>query len=149
MALHFSKKLTVPLDPSSKARAFTVKKTSTSKKEKLEVLVSFHGNSVALYSLDAAKKEGEEEKQAFTLKQTFGQMECHKTAVRGVVVSSNDSLFVTNSFDSVKVWSVDLFMYSQRNNLQIQAKQSLDESNVLSMAILPGNKYMVLGTKEG
>ena len=64
-------------------------------------------------------------------------------------MSSNDSLFATNSFDSVKVWSVDLFMYSQKNNLEVQCKQSLEEQNVLSMTILPGNKFMVLGTKEG
>jgi len=110
MALHFSKKLNVPLDPRSKARSFTLMKTSTSKKSTIEVLVSFHGNSVALYSLKP-KKGAEEEKEPFTLKQTYGQLECHKTPVRGVVVSSNDSVFVTNSFDSVKAWSVDLYMY--------------------------------------
>ena len=64
-------------------------------------------------------------------------------------MSANDSMFATNSFDSVKVWSVDLFMYSQKNNLEVQCKQSLAEQNVLSMCILPGNKFIVLGTKEG
>ena len=64
-------------------------------------------------------------------------------------MASNDQVFATNSFDSVKVWTVDLYRYSQKNSLQIQAKLSLEEPNVLSMAILPGNKYMVLGTKTG
>ena len=69
--------------------------------------------------------------------------------IRGVTMSANDQLFATNSFDSVKVWSCDLFQYSQKNNIEIQCKQSLDEANVLSMAILPGNRYIVLGTKDG
>ena len=69
--------------------------------------------------------------------------------MRGVVISTNDQMFATNSFDSVKVWTVDLYRYAQRNSLQISAKLSLDEPNVVSMAILPGNKYMILGTKLG
>lgn len=154
MALHFTKKLIVPLDPQSKARAFALKKPSSSSKssDRVELMVSFHGNMAALYSLNTAKQdedEEEEKKQQFKVKQTYGELECHKQGVRGVAVAPNDQVFATNSFDSVKVWSVDLFMYAQRNNLQIQAKQSLEEQNVLSMAILPGNKYMVLGTKEG
>ena len=150
MALHFTRRLTVPLDPSSKARAFVIGKNSSSS-DKMEVLVSFHGNQIARYSLTTRKTTAEEEEKTekINLKSTFGQMECHKQGVRGVVISANDQVFATNSFDSVKVWSVDLFMYSQKNNLQIQAKQSIEESNVLSMTILPGNKYMVLGTKEG
>lgn len=33
--------------------------------------------------------------------------------------------------------------------LQVECKQSVEEVNVLSMAILPGDKFIVLGTKEG
>ena len=117
MALHFTRRLTVPLDPSSKARAFTtVKKQSQSE---FDLLVSFHGNKVAKYQISAKKNTEEEKKQNFDLKQTYGVLDCHKQGVRGVYISSNDQVFATNSLDSVKVWSVDLFMYSQRNNLQI------------------------------
>ena len=66
--------------------------------------------------------------------------------IRGVVMSATDNLFATNSFDSVKVWNVDL---AAGEGLQIECKQTLDETNVMSMAMLPGNKYIVLGTKEG
>ena len=107
----------MPLDPSSKARAFTtVKKQSQSE---FDLLVSFHGNKVAKYQISAKKNTEEEKKQNFDLKQTYGVLDCHKQGVRGVYISSNDQVFATNSLDSVKVWSVDLFMYSQRNNLQI------------------------------
>lgn len=63
MALHFTKKVTVPLDPTSKARSFALKKASSSKKDKVEVVVSFHGNTVALYSLSTKSEEEEEEKK--------------------------------------------------------------------------------------
>ena len=64
-------------------------------------------------------------------------------------MSANDSLFATNSFDSVKVWQVDLQQYSKTNKIDVHCKSSIDEQNILSMAILPGNKLIVLGTKEG
>jgi U3 small nucleolar RNA-associated protein 12 len=47
----------------------------------------------------------------------------------------------------VKVWSVDFS--SQKEQLNIRCSHSLDYQNVLSILILPGNKYVVMGTKEG
>lgn len=61
MALHFTRRLTVPLDPSSKARAFTVVKKQSS--DKFDVLVSFHGNKVAKYEISAKKNAGDEEEK--------------------------------------------------------------------------------------
>jgi len=34
-------------------------------------------------------------------------------------------------------------------NLNITIKANIDQVNVLSMLILPGNRYLVMGTKEG
>ena len=67
MALHFTKKLTVPLDPGSKAKAFCVRKADrgAGKDGKAEVLVSFHGNQVALYSISTKTGDEEEEKEKF------------------------------------------------------------------------------------
>ena len=113
MALHFSKRLTMALDPSSKARSFaTVSRSSASKNDKFELLVAFHGNSMAKYSVQAKKSKNEEIKQEYELAQNYGALECHKQGVRGVAVAANDQLFATNSFDSVKVWSVDLYRYA-------------------------------------
>jgi U3 small nucleolar RNA-associated protein 12 len=70
-------------------------------------------------------------------------------AIRGVTISPNDGIFATHSFDSLKVWSVDLFSANQKGEFTIQCKQSLNEANILSATILPGNKYIVLGTKSG
>lgn len=53
----------------------------------------------------------------------------------------------THSFDSVKIWKID-FM-SQQESLKLNCSHSIDQQNVLSLIILPGNKYVVMGTKEG
>lgn len=145
--MHFSKKLSVTLDPQSKAKSFVTLQNSN---EKMDLLVSYHSNSIMQYAVDIKKQKKEEsKKEQQEVTQTFGEIASHKEPVRGVCMAANDSMFATNSFDSVKVWSVDLFMYSQKNKLEVQCKQSLEEQNVLSMCILPGNKFIVLGTKEG
>jgi hypothetical protein len=38
---------------------------------------------------------------------TIGELEGHKMAIRNVVISENDRMMATSSFDSVKVWSID------------------------------------------
>jgi len=65
------------------------------------------------------------------------------------VVSPNDAIFATHSFDCIKVWTVDLYMSNQKGDLTIACRQSLAETNILSATILPGNKYIVLGSKVG
>jgi len=41
-------------------------------------------------------------------------MQSHELAIRGVSISPNDGLFATHSFDSIKVWTVDLFAANQK-----------------------------------
>ena len=48
------------LDPSSKARSFATVSRSGSKNDKFEMLVAFHGNSMAKYSVQAKKSKNEE-----------------------------------------------------------------------------------------
>ena len=142
MALHFSSRSVMTLDPNSKAKSFVV---SSHKEGSLDILVSFHSNRALCYSVEVKKDSDKSQK----LKSTFGEMEAHQQGVRGIAISANDNLFATNSFDSVKLWSVDLFMYANKNKFSVQCRQSVDVTNVLSMSILPGNKFIVLGTKEG
>ena len=56
-------------------------------------------------------------------------------------------MMITHSFDSINIWSLD-FNASQ-NTLRINLKQNVRLLNVLCVLILPGNKLIVLGTKEG
>jgi len=53
----------------------------------------------------------------------------------------------TFSFDSIKVWHIDFSSNDKR--LDISMKRDIQQANVLSLLILPGNKYIVMGTKEG
>ena len=105
LTLHFSRKLAVPVaeQTGSKARSFTIAKTTSDKS--MHVIVAFHSNSASEYRIDLASKASEPHSQ----KSEIGTLFAHKTAIRGISMSANDQLFCTNSFDSVKVWTVDLF----------------------------------------
>ena len=81
------------------------------------------------------------------LVKVFGELDSHKLPIRSVQISENDGLMTTCSFDSVKVWKID-FM-AQQQQLKMTCSQSIDHPNILSMLILPGNKHLVMGTKEG
>ena len=54
MALQFTKRLSVLIDPSSKARAFTVAKRQSL--DNFDLLVSFFGKKVAVESLGKRRK---------------------------------------------------------------------------------------------
>jgi len=144
LSLHFSRKMTIELDPSSKAKSFSLLAKDKTDLTSIKILVAFHSNVIMQYKVEVSK-----ESQSSQVLSQYGELSSHKTPIRGISMAPNDQLFATNSFDSVKVWSVDLFMYSKKNSLDIRAKQSLEEPNVLSLCILPGNKYIVCGTKEG
>lgn len=56
-------------------------------------------------------------------------------------------MMATYSFDSIKVWHIDFSANDKK--LDISMKRDIQQTNVLSLLILPGNKYIVMGTKEG
>ena len=74
-------------------------------------------------------------------------MESHKLPIRSVVLSENDGLMATSSFDCVKLWAVDFS--SQNKHLKLRCSHNIDIVNALSILIVTGNKYIVIGTKEG
>ena len=77
----------------------------------------------------------------------FGELDSHKLPLRGVQISENDGILATHSFDSVKIWKID-FM-AQQEQLSLNCSHNIEIINVTALVILPGNKYVVLGTKEG
>lgn len=114
ITLHFSRKLAIPLAETtgSKAKSFVVLRSD---EKSMRVVVTFHSNTALEYEVDL--KAGKVD--PFVQKTEFGQLTSHRTPIRGVTISANDQLFTTNSFDSVKVWTCDLFQYSQKNNIEI------------------------------
>ena len=75
MALHFGKRVAMVLDPNSKVRAFAIGK---GKSEKVELIVSYHGNSMMKYSVSAKKNNDEETKESFSITHTYGTLDCHR-----------------------------------------------------------------------
>ena len=54
----------------------------------------------------------------------------------------------TYSFDSVNVYQIDF--NASTKNLLTSFKANIDSVlNVLTMLILPGNRFLLMGTKEG
>ncbi len=75
MALHFTRRLNLTLDPNSKAKSFAInRKATSSDATKMQLLVGYHGNMVAKYSVSTKKEDAAEEskKEPFSLKSTYG-----------------------------------------------------------------------------
>lgn len=99
---HFKKQTIWVVDPETKARAFTILPG-----QNMSCIVSFHNNHCIQYDL---KLESDEQQSNLKEIKTIGDMTSHQMAIRGVVVSPNDAIFATHSFDCLKVWTVDLYM---------------------------------------
>ena len=135
ITLHFSKKGVIELQERVRSAI------SFYNNDAAEIYLSMGSlNQIFQYKLDL--KGGESKKV-----KAIGGDHCHAGPIRGVVISNNDYLMASFSFDSVKLWSIDF--NSNQKSLEIKLKQSIKVANVLSLLILPGNKYLVLATKEG
>ena len=101
-SIHFSKQTTWVVDPMNKARSFTILPGKV-----FGCMVAFHNNHCVQYDF---KLDSDEQQSNLKELKTLGEMSAHQMAIRGVVVSPNDAIFATHSFDSLKVWTVDLYM---------------------------------------
>ena len=99
------------------------------------LITSLHVNDIHVYSVKP-DQTGKllEAKKLYNLGQ-----DNHRGALRSVEMSDNDTIFLTSSMDSVKVWNVE----------DRQCVKSLEAKNVVSMLLLPPNKHVLLGTKVG
>jgi U3 small nucleolar RNA-associated protein 12 len=69
----------------------------------------------------------------------------HPTGIRGIEISSDDSMACTVSKNSTKIWNV-----AKRSCIQSLAPTIEDKSCYgLCVTFLPGNTHLVLGTREG
>ena len=148
LGLHFSKRLAFDLDQKSKARSFFgIPMKTKAQNTVLKIFVAFHSNQVVQYRYEPTKKVGEKELNVPEIEKVFGAMESHKLPIRGVQIAENDGILATHSFDCVKIWKIDFS--AQQEELKLQCSHSIDQINVTAVLILPGNKYILLGTKEG
>ena len=67
--------------------------------------------------------------------------EGHRSDVRALALASDDSVLATCSHEEVKVWSP--------SPSGISCLRSIDSGYGLSAAFLPGDRHLILGTKQG
>ena len=71
----------------------------------MKICVTFASNQALQYTV---QMESTESTEVAKVECVYGELPSHKMEIRGVTMSTIDNYFATNSFDSVKVWNVDL-----------------------------------------
>lgn len=103
VSLHFSKKASLDLDLQEKITR-VIHTPEASKKKQLSFYLQ-GTNCLHKYKGDLS---ADDEGGQFKLESTVGEsLGCHAGPIRGVVLSNNDYLMASYSFDSVQVWRVD------------------------------------------
>eukprot|EP00898_Chlorokybus_atmophyticus_P008490 jgi/Chlat1/8642/Chrsp87S00661 len=115
----------------TKVRSFSFCPSPSRKGAVLEVALALHNNSLEVWAVRSGAKEAEKV-------QTLDQ-QGHRTDVRAVVLSSDDSLLVSLSHSAVKVW----------NPQTTACLRSMDSGYGLCGTFVPGDKHVVVGTREG
>jgi U3 small nucleolar RNA-associated protein 12 len=100
-----------------------------------KVLLLLSNNTLELHHFDASEKKRIEFQKA-----TAVSAPGHRSDIRAVAISSDDSLLASVSAEEVKVWNA-------RTQACVRTMQSPGYG--LCVLLLPGNRHLLLGTKEG
>lgn len=92
-------------------------------------------NSYSLHQFKLSQDKKYEFKQA----KNFSKIS-HQNVIRSVAISSDDSMTMSCSVESVKLWS---------NENGFAKIKHFDIEGVMSCKFLPGDRYVILGTKTG
>ena len=144
MTYHFRQEGVLDVDPANKLTSLV---NINKNKEVRLYMASPTQNLVIAYTFEYKEDGDKKFKQTQKLGGPGGANGCHAGPIRGVTISQNDYMMVTNSFDSVSVWQLDF--NAHKNTMGVILKQSITEENVLATLILPGNKFVLLGTRHG
>jgi U3 small nucleolar RNA-associated protein 12 len=98
------------------------------------VFFFYADNSYALNQYQLVEKDCN-----FKEAKNFGKMS-HQNVIRSLALSSDDSMTLSCSVDSVKLWS---------NDSQFSIIKNIKAEGVMSSKFLPGDRYVVFGTKNG
>ncbi|KAI1627591.1 Ca2+/calmodulin-dependent protein kinase [Exophiala viscosa] len=104
----------------------------------VQILVATSNNQLELFDITASdsKKTAEAPDYSRTLSV---DMPGHRSDIRCVALSSDDRMLATASHGSLKIW----------NTRTQSCLRTLDCGYALCMAFLPGDKIVVVGTREG
>jgi U3 small nucleolar RNA-associated protein 12 len=124
----------------NKARSFYLwKKAGLPEAESLRALIGYSTNLLELWSIKEEKQELESTKKTAIEKIQDVGWWGHRTPIRTCIVSPNDKLLVTASNEATKVWNV----------ASLKCTKSIPLENITCGTFIPGEKFVVLGSKEG
>eukprot|EP00123_Amoebidium_parasiticum_P021149 comp62400_c0_seq1/m.47920 comp62400_c0_seq1/g.47920 ORF comp62400_c0_seq1/g.47920 comp62400_c0_seq1/m.47920 type:complete len:932 (-) comp62400_c0_seq1:257-3052(-) len=104
-----------------------------SESEEVQFIAALNNNTLELHSITVGAKSTESAIQSGI------ELPGHRSGVRAMAVSDDDKLLVSACSGLVKVWNV-----STRNCIR-----TLPVSYALSVAFVPGNRHVLVGTKGG
>ncbi|CAJ0919354.1 3716_t:CDS:10 [Entrophospora sp. SA101] len=99
-----------------------------------QVLVSLTNNMLALYKISLPSKKGLEPQLLYTV-----EIHGHRNDIRTLALSLDDELLCSASKDTLKIWNV-------RTTTCIR---TMECGFAFCSAFVPGNRYVILGTKTG
>ncbi|XP_039024825.1 WD repeat-containing protein 3-like [Hibiscus syriacus] len=99
--------------------------------------LSLNNNLLEFYSI---KSDGSEKTLSINLERTLSiELEGHRSDVRSVTLSSDNSFLMSTSHNAVKIW----------NPSTDSCLKTIDSGYGLCGLIVPHNKYGIVGTKDG
>ncbi|XP_039024817.1 WD repeat-containing protein 3-like isoform X2 [Hibiscus syriacus] len=99
--------------------------------------LSLNNNLLEFYSI---KSDGSEKTPSIKLERTLSiELEGHRSDVRSVTLSSDNSFLMSTSHNAVKIW----------NPSTGSCLKTIDSGYGLCGLIVPHNKYGIVGTKDG
>lgn len=101
----------------------------TSKNSLATLALSLNSNALEIYSIQSSS----------TTKNSSIDLQGHRSDVRSVTLSSDNSLLMSTSHSSIKIW----------NPSTGSCIRTIDSGYGLCGLFVPGNKYAVVGTKNG
>ena len=104
----------------------------------VQILVATSNNQLELFEIATTEKKKSSETPEYSRTLSV-DMPGHRTDVRSVALSSDDRMLATASQGSLKIWNA-----KTRSCLR-----TLDCGHALSLAFLPGDKIVVVGTRDG
>lgn len=101
----------------------------TPKGSLVTLALSLNNNSIEIYSIDTTS----------ATKTTVIELHGHRSDVRSVTLSSDNTLLMSTSHSAVKIW----------NPSTGSCLRTIDSGYGLCALFVPGNKYAIVGTKSG
>jgi U3 small nucleolar RNA-associated protein 12 len=119
-----------------KISSFDFQRVATSENQ-VTMILSLANNSVSCYTVDVT--EGVATGTAPATKEGSLSLGGHRSDIRSVALSSDDSLIVSTSADSCKIW----------NSRTQECIRTVETGFALCALFCPGDKHVVVGLKSG